>query len=236
MTISRQNITVVIVTFKSDDVIHDCIMSIPNDINIFVVDNAGDSNFKENIEKNYKNVSCILSSENLGMGSGNNFGLKQVKTDYALILNPDVILDKNTIDELIISGKIIDDFAIISPLSKNEAYPNFKNINGNVYDNSINPFKVKSVDGYSMLLNIKKINQLKGFENLNYFDENIFLYLENDDLCKRLYDLNENIYVVPKSKIYHIGASAVNKKFSHQVEVSRKFNFIFISRINSFTS
>ena len=42
-----------------------------------------------------------MSKNNLGMGSGNNLGLKHIKTDFALILNPDAILDKNAIDELI---------------------------------------------------------------------------------------------------------------------------------------
>ena len=42
-----------------------------------------------------------------------------------------------------------------------------------------------------MLLNVKKINQIKNFENFKFFDENIFLYLENDDFCKRLIDHNE---------------------------------------------
>ena len=41
----------------------------------------------------------------------------------------------------------------------------------------------------------------KKFKDELYFDENFFMYLENDDLCKRLIDHNENIYVVPKSKI-----------------------------------
>ena len=94
MSISRQTLSVVIVTFKSEKVIHECIQSIPNEIKIIVIENSDDKKFKENIEKKYKNVECILSNENLGMGSGNNLGLKHVKTDYAFILNPDVILEK----------------------------------------------------------------------------------------------------------------------------------------------
>ena len=98
MSISRQTLSAVIVTFKSERVIHDCIKSIPNEIKIIVVDNSNDTKFKENIEKKYDNVECILSPNNLGMGSGNNLGLKHVKTDYAFILNPDVILEPNTIN------------------------------------------------------------------------------------------------------------------------------------------
>ena len=101
MSISRQNLSVVIVSFKSEQVIHNCIQSIPEEIKIIIVDNSSDRIFQEKIENEYSNVKCILSSENLGMGAGNNLGLKNVSTDYALILNPDVILKKNSIDELI---------------------------------------------------------------------------------------------------------------------------------------
>ena len=47
----------------------------------------------------------------------------------------------------------------------------------------------------------------------NYFDENFFMYLENDDLCKRVIDAKEYIYVAPNSKIKHLGGKAVNVKY-----------------------
>ena len=40
----------------------------------------------------YKNLDCYLTGENLGMGSGNNFGINKSKTRYVMILNPDTIL------------------------------------------------------------------------------------------------------------------------------------------------
>ena len=96
-----------------------------------------------------------------------------------------------------------------------------------INENFINPFKVKSVDGFAMLLNVKKINQINNFKNFKFFDENIFLYLENDDFCKRLVDHNEEIYVVPKSKINHLGGKAVSQKFSEEVELSRNWHWIW---------
>jgi GT2 family glycosyltransferase len=228
MSISRQTLSVVIVSFKSDHVIHDCIQSISDQIKIVIVDNSNDENFKKNIEKKYNNVECVLSPVNLGMGSGNNLGLKHVKTDYAMILNPDVVLYKETIQEIITSSKVINSFALLAPLSDDIMYPNYKldksnlsNRNGNI------PFKVKSVDGFAIVLNLKKINQIENFKNYNYFDENFFMYLENDDLCKRLIDHNENIYVVPKSKIKHLGAKAVDNEFEHEVELSRNWHWIW---------
>ena len=228
MSISRQNLTVVIVTFKSNQIIHRCIESIPSEIKIIVIENSNDKLFKLDIEKKYKNVACFLSPENLGMGSGNNLGLKHVTTDYAIILNPDVVLEENTIDEMINESKKIESFAVLAPLSIDPSLPNYKIDKKNFSSISENfPFKVKSIDGYAMLFNLKKINQYDNFQNYNYFDENIFMYLENDDLCKRLINHNENIFVIPKSRIKHLGAKGADEKYSFEIELSRNWHWIW---------
>ena len=228
MSISRQTLSIVIVSFKSDHVIHDCIQSISDQIKIVIVDNSNDENFKKSIEKKYNNVECVLSSINLGMGSGNNLGLKHVKTDYAMILNPDVVLDNETIQEIINGSKVINSFALLAPLSDDVRYPNYKLDKNNLSSRTDNmPFKVKSVDGFAMVLNLKKINLIENFKNFNYFDENFFMYLENDDLCKRLIENNENIFVIPKSKIKHLGARGVNPEHAHEVELSRNWHWIW---------
>ena len=53
------------------------------------------------------------------------------------------------------------------------------------------------------------------------------MYLENDDFCKRIIENGENIYVVPKSKIKHLGAKAVDKIYAHEVELSRNWHWIW---------
>ena len=110
MSISRQNLTVIIVSFMSENVIHDCVGSIPNDIKIIIVDNSNNKSFKSEIEKRYNNVRCILSENNIGMGAGNNYGLSEIDTDYGFILNPDVVLRNDTIDEIIFASKKIGEF------------------------------------------------------------------------------------------------------------------------------
>jgi N-acetylglucosaminyl-diphospho-decaprenol L-rhamnosyltransferase len=64
--------------------------------------------------------------ENIGMGAGNNLGIKNTNKDFALILNPDVILEKNTINEIINASKKIDNFGVIAPISDKQNYPNYK--------------------------------------------------------------------------------------------------------------
>ena len=182
MSISRQTLSAVIVTFKSDQVIHDCIQSISDQIKIIVVDNSNDQKFKENIEKKYHNVECILSLNNSGMGAGNNLGLKYVKTDYAIILNPDVILEKDTIQEIINESSKINSFAILAPISDDRKYPNYKIDKKDLHSVNENmPFKVKSVDGFAMVLNLIKINQIENFKNFKYFDE---IYVFNDGIIE----------------------------------------------------
>ena len=223
MSITRQNLSVIIVSYKSDYVIENCINSIHSEIEIVVVDNSNNNQLKEKIETKYKNVKYILSKENLGMGAGNNLGIKNVNKDFVLILNPDVTLEKSSIDEMIIASQEIENFGIIAPLSDKSEYPNYTLKKMNDFD-PIKPFKVKSVDGYAMLLNLKKLKKLNGFY---FFDENFFLYLENEDLCLRLEKNDENIYIVPKSRIHHLGGKAVDPKYKNEIEYLRNWHWMW---------
>ncbi len=223
MSISRHNLSIIIVSYKSDHVIERCINSIDNQIEIIVIDNSNNQEFKNRIEHKFQNVKCILSEKNLGMGAGNNLGIKNIKNDFAFILNPDVVLEKNSIDEIIEASKYIDSFGIIAPMSDKNDYPNYKFKKNHNFD-PIKPFQVQSVDGYAMLLNIKRLKKLKDF---NFFDENFFMYLENDDLCKRINKHNENIFIIPKSKINHLGGEAVNPKYKDEIELSRNWHWMW---------
>ena len=223
MSITRQNLSVIIVSYKSDYVIENCINSIHSEIEIVVVDNSNNDQLKEKIETKYKNVKYILSKENLGMGAGNNLGIKNVNKDFVLILNPDVTLEKSSIDEMIIASQEIENFGIIAPLSDKSEYPNYTLKKMNDFD-PIKPFKVKSVDGYAMLLNLKKLKKLNDFY---FFDENFFLYLENEDLCLRLEKNDENIYIVPKSRIHHLGGKAVDPKYKNEIEYLRNWHWMW---------
>ena len=219
MSISGQNLSVVIVTFKSEKVINKCIDSIGKNVPIIVVENSNNQKFKQDLESRYQNSKCILSGSNLGMGAGNNVGIKAAKTDYVFILNPDVTLEPNTLDEIFTQSKKLAEFTILSPINTDINFPNYKTKkilkNGNI------PFQVDYVDGFSMLLNKNKFN-----DDI-YFDEKFFLYLENNDLCIRVKKAGGSIYIVPTSKINHGGSKAVDEKYKAEVELSRNWHWIW---------
>ena len=222
MSISGQNLSIVIVTLKSEKVIHQCIKSINKNIPIIVIENSDNSEFKANLEANYINVKCILSKENLGMGAGNNIGIKSAETDYVFIINPDVTLENNTLDELFLASKFLSDFSIISPISSNIDFPNYGKLKKEkIFNEENKPFKVDYVDGYAMLFNKKK------FKDNFYFDENFFLYMENNDLCMRVINDGGSIFVVPKAKINHTGANTVDSRFIEEIEFSRNWHWIW---------
>jgi len=222
MSISGQNLSIVIVTLRSEKVIDRCISSINKNLPIIVVENSDNLKFKNYLENNYKNVQCILSKENLGTGTGYNIGIKFSKTDYVYVINPDITLQVNALDEIFLASKKLDDFSILSPISSDVNFPNYRMIKEKKnYEEKNLPFKVQYVDGFSMLLNKKK------FKNNNYFDEIFFMYWENNDICIRVINDGGSVFIVPKAKIKHLGAKAVDPKFFKEIELSRNWHWMW---------
>ena len=206
MNLNLNEITFVIVTYKSESIIQDCLNTLPSESKKIIVENSNNINLGKDLKLKYDNIEIILS-ENIGMGAGNNIGLKSCKTKYAYILNPDTKLNNNTIKNLIYGLNKISDFTIASPLNDDPNFPNYK-IN-NPEQKNLNILSVDSIDGFSMLIDLEK------FSNKNFFDENFFLYLENDDLCRRVKNRNENIYIIKNSLINHTGGISKKKNLEY---------------------
>ncbi len=201
------DVTIGIVTFKSEKVIFDCLKSIKNIKKIIIFDNSNDYKLKNLVKKKNPKIKFVTSKINLGFGEGSNKIINLAKTKYIFLLSPDTILEKNCEKELIKNSKIIKNFSIISPLAKENNYGFFHNkkINKNFFYS-----EVDYVKGFAMLLNKKKINKI------GMFDKNIFLYLEEIDLCKRLRKQDEKIYICKNAKVFHIGAKSSNLGFEYE--------------------
>ena len=201
------DITIGIVSFKSSKVILNCLKSIKKINKIIILDNSKDIILKKKIKKYFPKVKFLFSKKNNGYGDGNNQILKKIKTPYAFILSPDTILHKNCESELLKSLKIKKlDFSILAPLSAEKNYGFFKN---SLNLKKTNLIEVDYVKGFAMLFNLKKIKKI------GMFDEKIFLYLEEIDLCRRLRMNNEKIYINKNSIIKHIGAASSNIGFEY---------------------
>ena len=219
MELNLNNITFIIVSFKSEKIIDDCLKSLPKNSKIIVIENSNNYNLKKSLELKYDNIE-VLISENNGMGASNNLGILKSETKFAYVLNPDVKFKKDTFENLIAAAIKITDFAILTPINSDIKFPNFKILkqNKNINDSIIS---VDSIDGFSMLINKEK------FINQKFFDENIFLYLENDDLCKRVKKSGQKIFVIKNSIIDHKGSSSSSIKNDPEFEYLRNWHWMW---------
>ena len=63
---SIKDITIVITSFKSSEIINNCLNSIDRQCRVILVENSSDLEFKKKIEQEFSNVECFLTGENLG--------------------------------------------------------------------------------------------------------------------------------------------------------------------------
>lgn len=193
-------------------------------INFFIVDNGSDKIFQDSFIKNLNNytkfslknsfgilknnINYVFDSANNGFGAANNIVINFVRDnnyyDVIWLLNNDLELDKNCLSSLenymrndkypILGSSIIEENIIVLGTDnmdsfKGYGYPSSKKLSQDV-------FEVDAVVGTSMFL---KRTFLK---NLN-FDENFFMYVEENDLCFRFKKLGIKSYIVKNSKVYH---------------------------------
>ena len=206
-----KELTIVIVTFKSEDKIFDCLKSISNEIQVIVVENSNNHILKNKLEENFSNVKCILTGENKGYAVANNIGLKLVKTKYGLVLNPDTIMGKEAIKNFFISAKMSKDFWLIGPANDQMVNLTFEKENLK---------EVENLKGFAIFFNIEM------FKN-NFFDENFFLYFEEIDLCQRVKKSEGKIFLDKNIIINHEGASSVNKTNEIELEKNRNWHWMW---------
>jgi len=212
----EKNITFVIVSFRSSHIIEKCIKSINSKIKIIIVENSNNIQVKDYLENKFLNVKVIIAKKNLGYGKGNNLGISKVDTQYAFILNPDAILEENSLEKFYKAQIFLkDNFTILAPnLFNNYGY--FLNSNKNINKEIL---EVDYVKGFAMLINLKKIH------SKDLFDENFFLFLEEIDLCKRIKQNGGKIFVIQNSKIHHLGKQASENIFN--IELCRNWHWMW---------
>lgn len=199
--------TAIIVSYTSGWVIKNCINSIEKKTSIIVVDNSKDYKLKSDLEKSYRNLKVIINSQNKGFGQAANLGAFQSKSKYLLFLGPDTKLEKRAVSKLNqLAKKLNDDFAILLP-SENKL--NIKNIS-----------LLKKPRGAAlMFINKKKFLKLEGF------DENFFLYYEDNDIINRFLKNNEKIYEIPIKFKHSYGSH--DKKHNVPIELNRHWHYLW---------
>jgi GT2 family glycosyltransferase len=213
--ISR-NITIIIVTFKSEDIIEECLNNLGKQNKIIIIENSSNKQLRYKIKKLYKNVNFIINKTNLGISKSWNIGIKKTKTKYALIMNPDSFPEKNCIKELYLTAEKKKNSSIIFPLNTDKK-GRISDEFGIFTSNGMNKCKIKNglnkidwCNGNLMLLNKDSLNEI------GLFDEKFFFSGEETDLCKRIIDNNKENYLNSKAKNIHLGSKSINHEYDNR--------------------
>ena len=213
MSLNRQ-LTFIITTYNSAGVIDNCLNKINfNNYEVIVVDNNSSDKTTEIIIEKYPLVNLIKNKKNHGYGRANNIGLRATSTPYALILNPDAFIFESDLEKIIAMMDKNSEIGIGAPVLLN-SYPRNESdllqeiavINNNLIKDFGDFKAVRYIIGACEIL------RMEFFNKIGFFDEKIFLYYEDDEICHRTILNNKICAICTDALAYHIGQGSSGTK------------------------
>lgn len=219
------DISIVIVNYKSKDKLHDCLVSIGRSdfsglkYEIIVVENAS-GDILSDLQTEIINFKLIISPKNLGMGGGNNLGIKESQGDFILILNPDTILRPQSVRIMFDYIKNNKDVSIIGPklfnldLTLQYSCANFprpwtpifrRTFLGKFFKKHLDWFLMKNFS-HDIIIEVDwmigscLLIRKEGFSG---FDERFFMYFEDTDVCRQAWCNGQKVIYNPLAEVIH---------------------------------
>lgn len=230
MALKEPDVSVIIVTYNSAQVIIACIDSIINnsqdvEVEILIIDNGSTDSTREIITHHYPNIILISGHGNPGFAAGNNIGLQAAQGRHFLILNPDTEVSSGALRTLTDYADLHPKAGMIAPNLVNPdgtlqhstfRFPNLaqaffgffeklvpidSTLNGRYPPEAYEKERcVEHILGAAIFVQRVLWNQIGGM------DENYQLYFEETDWCYRARKQEWNLHYLPSAKIMHRGA------------------------------
>lgn len=219
------DLSIVIVNYKSKNKLIECLKSISHaDLSnisyelIVIENNSGDS--LEHLKQEIIDFRLIISDINLGMGGGNNLGIKEASGDFVLILNPDTFITRDAIKILLDFIKKDEEVYIVGPKLLNpdkslqlscSRFPRpwtpifRRTFLGGFFKKHLDWFLMKDfshdiIKDVDWLMGSCLMIRKKGFEG---FDERFFMYFEDIDVCRRVWRADKKVIYNPRAEVIH---------------------------------
>lgn len=223
----------------------------PN-MRVIVADNASTDDSVALLHQKFPSVEIIINTSNEGFAKGYNTALRQLKSDYFVLLNSDVEVTPGWIEPVIqlmesddsigacqpkllsfnnssqfeyagACGGWIDNFGY--PFSRGRIFDDLENDHGQ-YNNPVPCFWAS---GAAMFVRAELFSRIGGFEE--YF----FAHQEEIDFCWRLQLAGYKVYVQPASVVYHVGGGTLPRGNNSKVFLNFRNNLIMLAKNLSFT-
>ncbi len=212
---------IIIVTHNSEKFIEHCLNSIPKNYRIIIIDNASKDKTKE-IVKKFENVKLIENKKNIGFTKAVNQGIKETRSEFILLLNPDIIVLGDAIKKLEEFMKVHPECGAVAPQLLNpdltiqnscRKFPTPFNI---FLEFMLLPRIFKKLSlwkmGYFKHNKLCEVEQpmasaimirKKVFKKIGYFNEKYKNYVSDVDFCYRMKKEGFKIYFYPDAKMIH---------------------------------
>ncbi len=207
------DISIIIVSYNTSKLINDCLESLQTssgiEKEIFVIDNASTDETVKTISVRFPAVKLIANSVNRGFGAANNQALTSCRGKYLLFLNPDTTVVEDTLQKSFLymeanqhvglAGLNMVNLDGSHQPSVSYRYPGEKYTRGELAELK---GSIACVLGAAMIIRPDIINRMRGF------DEDFFLYGEDQDLCLRIRRLGHEIGYIRDAKVIHLGGQS----------------------------
>jgi GT2 family glycosyltransferase len=243
-------ISIIVLTFNSIKFIKSCLDSVFNqdfqDFEVIVVDNSSKDGTVDFIKRNYLQVSLVENKKNLGAAKAKNQGIEVSRGKWILILDCDVILEKDFLKRIMSfvkeAGDSIGSFQPkVLNMDKKTIYScgiylsklrRFYDIGKGKFDNG--QFNIsKYIFGACSAAALYKRQMLEEIkEDTGYFDERFFFLVEDVDLSWRAQRNGWKILYIPEAVCYHFGNSSGYDKKLRQYFCFRNRYFLILKNDN----
>ena len=238
----KPQVSVVIVTFNVKDLTQNCIKSLieyNKDLQIIVSDNGSFDGTVEMIKKEFPEIKLIDNKENIGFAKANNRARKYCTGKYILILNPDTVVEKDTIKSCVSYMEKDENIGAVTckidlwsgGLDKDSrrSFPTpFVALTHFSFLDRLFPKSKFFARYWYSYLSENKIHEIdvpQGafclvrkdvMDKVGWYDEDYFLDGEDIDLAYRIKQLDYKIIYYPKVRIIHYKGASKGKKISGQ--------------------
>jgi GT2 family glycosyltransferase len=210
------DVTIIIITYKSENIIYDFVKKIPSSLKTIIIENSENYDLKKDIEKKFQNISFYIQ-RNEGVSSSLNFAVAKVETKYFLQISPDIEFNFNDLNKFLeYAKKLNDNFASIGPRFLDVNPKSHKQIN-----KDLEYSKIESIHGSCMFINKKNFNLI------GKFDENFFLYFEETEYCYRAQKKGYYSYQINLVKVKTRGRSVEIQSDNQQLDNILVWHFIW---------
>jgi len=200
-------IGIVSVCYNSMEVLPDMLESVPRDVPVVLVSNAGEPDGSPLADIAMAHgARLIVNAQNKGFGVACNQGAALLETEFVLFLNPDAALEKDALEKLLEAADRYPDAVAFNPrIASPSGAPQFKR-NSHLFPRSDKMARgwPKTDSEVTVLSGAAFLVRRKAFEQVGGFDPMIFLYHEDDDLALTLRKKVGRLYFVRDALVTHL--------------------------------